>query len=390
MEEVKTTFLMRGFRPFFLGAAVLAILTMIAWIGSYLFHWPIEVAGISTFQWHAHEMIFGYSMAVIAGFLLTAAQNWTGRETLAGAGLGWLFAAWALARLLMLAGTQFIFYAAIADLGFMAALGIAVARPIVKVRQKRQAPVLLILGLLLVANSVFYLGAAGLLNQGARWGVYGGLYLVLGIILFMGSRVIPFFTKGGVGHPVEIKNSRWNDIATLILYPLFALAEIFLPLHTAGALLATGLFISNSIRVNGWHTLGIWRKPLLWGLFAAFIMINLGFLLRAMSLVTAISTFLPIHAFAVGGVGIITLSMMARVTLGHTGRNIHQAPPIVTPVLLAMVLSTIIRVFMPLLDPAHFRLWIAVSASLWIISYALFAGFFIPILLKPRADGKPG
>jgi uncharacterized protein involved in response to NO len=109
-----------------------------------------------------------------------------------------------------------------------------------------------------------------------------------------------------------------------------------------------------------------------------------------MSLVTAISTFLPIHAFAVGGVGIITLSMMARVTLGHTGRNIHQAPPIVTPVLLAMVLSTIIRVFMPLLDPAHFRLWIAVSASLWIISYALFAGFFIPILLKPRADGKPG
>jgi uncharacterized protein involved in response to NO len=390
MEGVKTTFLMRGFRPFFLGAAVLAILTMIAWMGSYLFHWPIRVAGISTFQWHAHEMIFGYSMAVIAGFLLTAAQNWTGQETLAGKGLGWLFAGWALARLLMLAGTQFILYAAIADLGFMLALGFAIARPIIKVRQKRQAPVLLILGLLSVANIVFYLGATGLLSQGARWGVYGGLYLILGIILFMGSRVIPFFTKGGVGHPVEIKDTPRNDIATLILYPLFALSELFLPQHAAGALLATGLIISNSIRVSGWHTLGIWQKPLLWGLFAAFIMINLGFLLRAMSLVTAISTFLPIHAFAVGGVGIITLSMMARVTLGHTGRNIHQAPPIVTPVLVAMVLATIIRVFMPLLDPAHFRLWVAVSASLWIISYALFAGYFIPILLKPRADGKPG
>ncbi len=390
MPRTKTTFLMRGFRPFFLGAAVLAILTMIAWVGSYLFHWPIEVEGISTFQWHAHEMIFGYSMAVIAGFLLTAAQNWTGQETLAGKGLGWLFAAWVLARLLMLAGTQFILYAAIADLGFMLALGIAVARPIIKVRQKRQAPVLLILGLLSVANIVFYLGATGLLSQGARWGVYGGLYLILGIILFMGSRVIPFFTKGGVGHPVEIKNTPRNDIATLILYPLFALSELFLPQHAAGALLATGLIISNSIRVSGWHTLGIWQKPLLWGLFAAFIMINLGFLLRAMSLVTAISTFLPIHAFAVGGVGIITLSMMARVTLGHTGRNIHQAPAIVTPVLVVMVLATIIRVFLPLLDPAHFRLWIAVSASLWIISYALFAGYFIPILLKPRADGKPG
>jgi uncharacterized protein involved in response to NO len=329
-------------------------------------------------------------MAVMAGFLLTAAQNWTGQETLAGAGLGWLFAGWALARLLMLAGTQFLLYAAIADLGFMLALGIAIARPIVKVRQKRQAPVLLILGLLSVTNIVFYLGAAGLLSQGARWGVYGGLYLVLGIVLFMGSRVIPFFTKGGLEHPVEIKNTPRNDIATLILYPLFALAEIFFPLHAAGALLATGLFISNSIRVSGWHTLGIWQKPLLWGLFAAFIMINLGFLLRAMSLVTAISTFLPIHAFAVGGVGIITLSMMARVTLGHTGRDIHQAPPVVTPVLIAIILAATVRVFFPLLDPGHYQLWIAISAALWIISYALFAGFFIPILLKPRADGKPG
>ena len=386
----KTTILMRGFRPFFLGAAVLAILTMIVWMGVYLFQWPIGVAGISIFQWHAHEMIFGYSIAVIAGFLLTAAQNWTGQETLTGAGLGWLFAGWALARLLMLAGTQFILYAAIADLGFMLALGFAVARPIVKVRQKRQAPVLLILGLLFVANIVFYLGAAGVLNQGARWGVYGGMYLVLGIILFMGSRVIPFFTKGGVGHPVELKNSRRNDIATFILFPLFALAEVFLPQHAAGAFLAAGLVISNSIRVNGWHTLGIWQKPLLWGLFAAFIMINLGFLLRAMLLVTTIPILLPIHAFAVGGVGVITLSMMARVTLGHTGRNVHDAPAVVTPVLIAMILATIIRVFLPLLDPAHNQLWITISAALWVISYALFAGFFIPILLKPRADGKPG
>ncbi len=390
MAVFNQVILMTGFRLFFLGAAVLAILGMITWMGVYLLQWPIEVAGISTFQWHAHEMIFGYSMAVIAGFLLTAARNWTGQETLAGARLAWLFAGWALARLLMLAGTHFILYAAIADITFMLALGIAVTRPIVKVRQKRQAPVLLILGLLLVANVVFYLGAAGLLSQGARWGIYGGLYLVLGIILFMGSRVIPFFTMGGVEYPVELKNSRWNDIATFILYPLFALAEIFFPQHIVGAFLAAGLAVSNSIRVFGWHTPGIWQKPLLWGLFAAFIMINLGFALRAMLPLTTISPFLPIHALAVGGVAIITLSMMARVTLGHTGRNVHQAPPIITPVLIAIILATAVRVFFPLLDPAHNQLWIAVSAILWIISYALFAGFFIPILLQPRADGKPG
>jgi uncharacterized protein involved in response to NO len=393
MHETKTRqplILMRGFRPFFLGAAVLAILTMIAWMGIYLFQWPIGVTGVSPFLWHAHEIIFGYSMAVIAGFLLTAAQNWTGEETLAGARLGWLFAGWVLARLLMLTGTHLILYAAIADIAFMLVLSIAVARPIVKVRQRRQAPVLLILSLLLMANFVFYLGAVGLLSQGARWGVHGGLYLVLGIILFMGSRVIPFFTRGGVDEPVDIKDARWNDIATFILYPLFGLSEIFLPQHPSGAVLAAGLFVLNSIRVSSWHVLGIWQKPLLWGLFAAFTMINLGFLLRAMSLVTEISSVLPIHAFGVGGVGIITLSMMARVTLGHTGRNVHQAPRVVTPLLIAMILAAIFRVFFPLFYPTHYQLWIAISATLWIISYALFAGFFIPMLLKPRADGKPG
>ena len=131
---------MLAFRPFFSGAIVMAILAMIAWMGVYLFHLPVDVSGISIFQWHAHEMIFGYSMAVIAGFLLTAARNWTGQETLAGAGLAWLFASWLLARLLMLAGMQLIALAALADLLFMLGLAIAVTRPIVSVRQKRQAP----------------------------------------------------------------------------------------------------------------------------------------------------------------------------------------------------------------------------------------------------------
>ena len=119
-------------------------------------------------------------------------------------------------------------------------------------------------------------------------------------------------------------------------------------------------------------------------------MIDLGFFLRALSPLSAISTFLPLHAYAVGGVGIITLSMMARVTLGHTGRTVDEAPLVIIPILAGVILAAIIRVFFPLFDPDHYQLWIVLSATLWIISYALFAGFFIPILLKPRADGKPG
>ena len=359
---------------------------MTTWLGLYRFGLQLQLDGISMFQWHAHELLYGYSMAVVAGFLLTAAWNWTGEKTASGAGLAWIFIPWVLARVFMAGGTGLLLYAAIADLVFMLGLGFATARPIIKVRQKRQIPVLIILALLTLANLAFYAGAAGMLDMGVRVGIHGGLYIVLGMVLFMGRRVIPFFTQRGVGYPVELKNSRRNDIATYILYPLFLLSEVFFPQHIAGAALAAALLVSNSIRVNGWHTLGIWQKPLLWGLFASFIMINLGFLLRAMSQLTGLPDYLPVHAFAVGGIGIITMSMMARVTLGHTGRNVHQAPPVTTILLACLVLTTTVRVFFPLLDPRNYQLWITVAGALWIISFMLFSIIFIPMLFGPRVD----
>lgn len=376
----------RGFRPFFLGAIIFAVFAMADWMTVYLLYLPIDLKGVSVFQWHAHEMVFGYTMAVIAGFLLTAAWNWTGKETASGTPLAVLFLLWLLARLFMISGTGLLPYAAAADLLFMLGLGIAVVRPVIKVRQKRQAPIILMVVLMTLANLSFYLGAAGYLEQGVRIGIHGGLYLALGMVLFMGRRVIPFFTERGVGYEVQLRNDKWNDIASIILYPLFVASEVFLPFHLIGALLAGGLFISNSLRVMGWHTLGVWQKPLLWSLFAAFIMINLGFLLRAMMAVTAIPDLLPVHAFAVGGIGIITVGMMARVTLGHTGRNVHQSPPVMTLLLAGMVLTTIIRIFLPLANPSWYRVWIGAAGISWIICFALFALVFSPMLWRPRAD----
>jgi len=376
----------RGFRPFFLGAASYAVLTMLAWLAVNRYGWPLVIEGVTPAQWHAHEMIYGYAMAVIAGFLLTAAWNWTGRETASGAALALLLASWATARALMLPGSQLLWVAAAADLLFMVGLGIAVGRPILQVRQKRQTPVLALLTLLATANLCFYLGAAGWLEQGAYWGVHGGLYLVLGMVLFMGVRVIPFFTERGVGYTVQLKRQRWNDIATFAIFPLFALTELLLPRQWPGALLAAALLALNSVRVSGWHTLGIWQKPLLWGLFGAFLLINLGFLLRALMPVTAIPDFLPIHAFAVGGIGLVTISMMARVTLGHTGRNVHQAPPVTILLLLGMVLALMLRVFLPLVDMANYGLWILLSGSVWIATFCLFLLVFAPMLLRPRVD----
>lgn len=383
-------FLSRGFRPFFLGAALYAVAAMLAWLAVYRYGLPIGVSGLAPSQWHAHSMIFGFALAVIAGFLLTAAWNWTDRETASGGALALLFAAWAVARALMIPGVFSLAPAAVADTLFMLGLFFAIARPIVLARQKRQALVLLMLALLSAANLSFYLGALGWLPGGVHLGLHGGLYLVLGMVLFMGSRVIPFFTQRGVGYKVELKKQRWNDILTIGLFPLFLLSEVLLPRHLLGALLAGALLVLNSLRVSGWYTLGIWQKPLLWGLFAAFMMINLGFLLRALTAVTAIPDFLPIHAYAVGGIGIVTISMMARVTLGHTGRNVHQSPPVVTLLLLGMALAVLTRVFAPLIDTAHYVLWVTLSGIFWIATFALFLLVFGPMLVRPGADAEPG
>jgi uncharacterized protein involved in response to NO len=379
---------LRGFRPFFAGACLHAIVAMALWLGVYLYGHPLQATGISIFQWHAHEMIYGYSMAVIAGFLLTAAWNWTGLKTASGASLAWIFLPWVAARVLMLGGTGQLAWAAAADLLFMLGLLLAVSRPIVKTRQVRQVPVLLIIALLMAGNAIYYAGAAGWTGVDPDIGIYSGLYLVLGMVLFMGRRVIPFFTSRGVGYDIELKNSRWNDWATIVVYPAFMVSEVLLPGHRSGALLAGVLFVLNSIRVHGWYTLGIWQKPLLWSLFASFVMINLGFLMRMLAAVTAVDGLLPIHAYAVGGIGIVTLSMMVRVTLGHTGRNVHQAPPITTILLGGMGLTALIRVLMPLMDPLHHRLWIAISGVTWILSFLVFAVLFIPMLVSKRADGK--
>ena len=379
-----------GFRPFFLGAAIFAIVSMTLWMGVYVFHLPLPITGISAFQWHAHEMIYGFAMAVIAGFLLTAVKNWTGVQTLYGLGLLGLFALWTLPRVLFLFGTPWIFMAGFFDLLFALCLIGSILYPIIKVKQWKQLGIIIILVLLASANSCFYLGVAGLIDQGVFFGIYGGLFLIVGLILVIGRRVLPFFIEVGVGYRVKLFNSKWLDLAIIVLYIAFLIAEVLVRNRWVVALTALGLLITNSARLVGWHTRGIWQKPLLWSLFIAFIWINLGFLLLAINVFLNLPNIVVIHAFSVGGIGLMILSMIARVILGHTGRSVQNPPKAVTIFLIVLIIGALFRVIAPLVAENYYVIWVATSQILWIAAFLIFLITYFPMLVKPRIDGQFG
>ena len=378
-----------AFRPFFLGAALFSLLAMALWTVLFTFGWQQPAATLPALDWHAHEMVFGYALAVVAGFLLTAIRNWTGVQTLHGPPLLVLMLLWLTARLLYLVPGAPLMLIAAADLGFAAFLTAAALVPILRVRQWAQLGIIAKLVLLFTSNLLFYLGVSGVLADGRRLGIYTGLYLILSLILMIGRRVIPFFIQNGVGYPFRPRNRKWLDVTSLLLFLLFALSDL-LRVDTLTAVLAATLFVLHTTRMVGWHTPGIWKKPLLWVLFLAYGFIILGFALKTVSIVSGIPPFLALHAFTVGGIGLMTLGMMARVTLGHTGRNVFEPPAAVGWMFGLLAAGAVARVLLPLLAPAPYKLWIGLSQGLWMLAFGLFAVVYAPMLVTPRVDGRPG
>ena len=376
-----------GFRPFFLGAGIFAVLSIALWSLIYLFQLKISTAPISVLQWHAQEMIYGYALAVVAGFLLTAVANWTGLPTSVGKPLLVMFACWCLARVCYLFGTQFLLLAGVFDLVFIVLLLISIIRPIVKKRMWARMAVVSKLLLLFIFNAVFLLGANGYIENGAHIGVYGGLYLIIGLILTVGKNLVPFFIARGVGYEVSIVNFRWLDFTSLGLFLVFFVLELSGFLPKLSGVVAFVLFLVNSIRLSQWHTKGIWSTPLLWSLYLSYCFICLGFLLMGMHYFIGVSKFLAIHSFAVGGVGLITLSMMSRVALGHTGRNISKPPQLVRVAFFSLIVCACVRVILPLLIPSMSIDWMRLSFIFWICAFLAYLWVYLPILLSPRVDG---
>jgi len=279
---------------------------------------------------------------------------------------------------------------AILDLLFNVGLCLALLHPIVRARRWGQIIVCLKVFALLLANLLFYLGLFGIVSDGQRLGFYSGLYLIIALILLIGRRVIPFFIEKGVDESVRLRNYKWLDIAPPILLLVFILLEVFARQHLGAAVVAALLFAMHLLRMVLWHTRGIWKKPLLWVLYCAYGWITLGFAMQAMSFFVGLDPSLATHAFAYGGIGMMALGMMARVSLGHTGRDVFNPPVVLKWIFLCLLVGGIARVLMPLLAPAAYSLWIASAQILWVVAFAVFTWLYTPMLIQPRVDGRYG
>ena len=180
-----------GFRPFFLVAGIFAIVAMAIWTASYSFSIEFNFSGVAPSLWHAHEMIFGYVMAVVAGFLLTAIKNWTGEEVLRGKPLALLLMLWLVARLLPLSGLMIpIEIIAVVDVAFLFFLSSVCLLPVLKVKQYKQVGIISKLLLLMFCNVFYYLGVMGVLAEGIQWGLYSAIYMIIALVLVMLRRVM--------------------------------------------------------------------------------------------------------------------------------------------------------------------------------------------------------
>lgn len=387
----KTAFLHLGFRPFFFAALSFGVVSIFLWMLLYTFGKGFLPNNYPIIFWHAHEMIFGFAAAVITGFLLTAVKNWTGIQTINNKPLLGVFLLWLIARVLVfIPGSWVIPTLAVIDSLFFLSITWAFSSPVFKRKQWNNLAFSGKLLLLFLANITFYLGLLGYLDNGVHYGLYAGFYTALAVVFNMGRRVIPFFIEKGLGCPFEAKNYKWVDASSLWLFLAFSISDILFPNHYVTAILAAALVVLHVTRLSGWYHAGIWKKSLLWVLVAGYAWIVLGFALKVAAILFGISPFLALHAFAYGGIGMVTSGMMARVSLGHTGNNVFEPPKILNVIFALLFAGAVVRVILPLFLNQFYLHLIGLSQVLWILAFSIFFFRYAPMLIKARADGRFG
>ena len=389
----RTALLQTGFRPFFLLAGLYGVCTLAIWL-KILSGGGAAPGGWATVHWHAHELIFGFAAAAIAGFLLTAVPSWTDTPRLCGPPLAGLTLVW-------LAGRAAVWTASLLPAGLVAGLDLlflpllagAVGWPIFHTRRRRNYPVVGVLLALSVANLAVHLQMLELTRATARPALRAALFLLTLLIAIIAGRIVPLFTSNALRHAgrtAELRPSAALERALVVVLPVAVLLDLTREGGLAAALaqlLAAALLCLRQLQWRGWLCRD---QPIVWILHVGHAWLVLGFGLRGWAhWFSGIPPSAALHALSAGAIGTMVLAVMSRVALGHTGRPMVAARTTAVAYLL-VIAGGLLRVGAPLATPAAYPRLLLLGGALWSLAYLLFCLHYGPILSRARVDGQPG
>lgn len=375
-----------GFRPFFLFGSLYAGLAILAWLPMFYGELKVTTA-FAPRDWHIHEMLYGYLSAVITGFLLTSVPNWTGRLPLQGRPLLVLVLVWTAGRLAVTTSAWIGWEtAAVIDNAFLLLVGAATAREILKGRNWRNLKVLIVLGVLTVGNIVFHLEAHFL--GAADYGVRLGIGATMMLIMLIGGRILPSFTRNWLvrENPGRLPTPFGPfDMLSMIVGGTALLAWIASPswLLTGVSLIAAGLF--QAVRLARWAGDRTWRDRLVLILHIAYAFVPIGFVLTGLASLDLLPSAAGIHAWTGGAMGIMTLAVMSRASLGHTGRALVATAT--TQILYLLAIVAVLARVCAAIHPAWSDMLLHVAGAAWAGAFIGFALAYWKVFTRPRLLG---
>ena len=374
-----------GFRPFYLLAGLFATLSVAIWMAQYS-GWLAGHTVLAGPLWHAHEMIFGYALAVIVGFLFTAGRNWANQPTPAGLTLAAIASLWVAGRVLVL--TPYVYAAAAADTAFVLAAAAGIAVPFLRSGNRRNYFFIYLLLGMGAANLLFHLAMAGLLDLPLRRGLQAGLDIVLFIMTVMGGRVIPMFTMNGVPGVRSTRVPLVERVALGSVLAMLAADVVGAPAPAIG-LVAAVAAVAHGARLGLWRPWLTFKAPVVWILHCAYAWIVVALAMRALAAFDLVPDSIAAHALTVGAIGGLTLGMMTRTSRGHTGRTLSVGRAEIF-CYVTIQLAALTRVFLPLAFPSYYLHGVILSGVLWSLAFGVFTATYWPVLTRPRLDGAPG
>lgn len=382
-----------AFRPFFWLASVFVVLSLIAWLAFYSGTIVLNPRG-GMIWWHQHEMLFGFGAAVVVGFLLTAVQNWTGIPSLTGVRLWSLALLWLLARIAVAFSDNLnSTFVMLLDVAFLPCVAIAMASYVIRAKRWRNLIFIPVLTLLTLANIGMHWGNLHGNYTMSLNSAYMGVWLIVTLIVVIGGRVIPIFTANGMRMRVRPMRKQLEHLliaSSLAVCLVFALRA--LGASIGGSIVAIPLMLMvvlSLFRWLSWHPLKCLKEPMLWGLHTSYLFIIIGALMWAVAEIKGTRFDSALHTITVGGMMAIILTMMSRVSLGHTGRLIRGLTG-KNLVMAALFVAALLRGIGLILWPSATLSFYKISMVLAMAAFAWFVFHYSRTLWTPRADNRPG